>query len=163
MDLAGSERITRTHCTGDRLREANNINANLMVLRTCMETLRDNQIGGGAPKIVPYRDSKLTHLFKNYFDGQGRVAMIVCVSPSSSDYDETIVSLIGNPPCTVCLGWMAPALHVHSLILHPNPFVRACSLYITPILFNTYISMLYLSYLNMLYYNPPSPVCMHST
>lgn len=98
VDLAGSERTTRTHCTGDRLREANNINANLMVLRTCMETLRDNQTGGGASKIVPYRDSKLTHLFKNYFDGQGRVAMIVCVSPSSSDYDETIVSLsLFNP------------------------------------------------------------------
>ncbi|CAI8044875.1 Kinesin-like protein KIF23, partial [Geodia barretti] len=90
VDLAGSERTTRTHCTGDRLREANNINANLMVLRTCMETLRDNQVGGGATRIVPYRDSKLTHLFKNYFDGQGRVAMIVCVSPSSTDYDETI-------------------------------------------------------------------------
>ena len=94
MDLAGSERTTRTHCTGDRLREANNINANLMVLRTCMETLRDNQVGGGATRIVPYRDSKLTHLFKNYFDGQGRVAMIVCVSPSSTDYDETIVSCL---------------------------------------------------------------------
>lgn len=91
VDLAGSERTTRTHCTGDRLREANNINANLMVLRTCMETLRDNQTSG-AIKIVPYRDSKLTHLFKNYFDGEGRVCMTVCVSPSSVDYDETIVS-----------------------------------------------------------------------
>lgn len=24
-------------------------------------------------KIVPYRDSKLTHLFKNFFDGEGKV------------------------------------------------------------------------------------------
>jgi kinesin family protein 23 len=60
-----------------------------MVLRTCMETLRDNQTSG-AVKIVPYRDSKLTHLFKNYFDGEGRVCMVVCVSPSATDYDETI-------------------------------------------------------------------------
>ena len=42
---------------------------------------------------VPYRDSKLTHLFKNYFDGEGKVRMIVCVSPKAENYDETIVSL----------------------------------------------------------------------
>ena len=91
VDLAGSERTARTQCKGDRLREANNINANLMVLRTCMETLRDNQTSDSV-KIVPYRDSKLTHLFKNYFDGEGRVCMVVCVSPCNTDYDETIVS-----------------------------------------------------------------------
>ena len=91
VDLAGSERTARTQCKGDRLREANNINANLMVLRTCMETLRDNQTSDSV-KIVPYRDSKLTHLFKNYFDGEGRVCMVVCVSPCNKDYDETIVS-----------------------------------------------------------------------
>ena len=42
--------------------------------------------------MVPYRDSKLTHLFKNYFDGEGKVRMIVCVNPKSDEYDETIVS-----------------------------------------------------------------------
>ncbi len=41
-------------------------------------------------QIVPYRDSKLTHLFKNFFDGEGKVRMIVCVSPNSDDYDESI-------------------------------------------------------------------------
>ena len=41
-------------------------------------------------QIVPYRDSKLTHLFKNFFDGEGKVRMIVCVSPKSDDYDESI-------------------------------------------------------------------------
>ena len=44
VDLAGSERTSRTNSAGDRLREAGNINASLMVLRTCMETLRDNQL-----------------------------------------------------------------------------------------------------------------------
>lgn len=46
VDLAGSERTSRTQSAGDRLREAGNINASLMVLRTCMETLRDNQSNG---------------------------------------------------------------------------------------------------------------------
>ena len=41
-------------------------------------------------QIVPYRDTKLTHLFKNYFDGEGKVLMIVCVSPREEDYDESI-------------------------------------------------------------------------
>jgi len=46
VDLAGSERTSRTNSAGDRVREAGNINASLMVLRTCMETLRDNQLNG---------------------------------------------------------------------------------------------------------------------
>lgn len=41
--------------------------------------------------MVPYRDSKVTHLFKNYFDGEGKVRMIVCVNPKADDYDETMV------------------------------------------------------------------------
>ncbi|PIK60674.1 hypothetical protein BSL78_02366 [Apostichopus japonicus] len=40
-------------------------------------------------QIVPYRDSKVTHLFKNYFDGEGKVRMVVCVNPKAADYDET--------------------------------------------------------------------------
>lgn len=47
-------------------------------------------------QIVPYRDSKLTHLFKNYFDGEGKVRMIVCISPRAEDYDETIVSFFAS-------------------------------------------------------------------
>lgn len=42
--------------------------------------------------MVPYRDSKLTHLFKNYFDGEGKVRMVVCVNPKADDYEETLVS-----------------------------------------------------------------------
>ncbi|XP_015597469.1 kinesin-like protein KIF23 [Cephus cinctus] len=89
VDLAGSERTNRTKNTGQRLREAGNINNSLMTLRSCLEILRENQ-SQGTNKIVPYRDSKLTHLFKNYFDGEGQVRMIVCVNPRAEDYDETI-------------------------------------------------------------------------
>lgn len=44
--------------------------------------------------MVPYRDSKVTHLFKNYFDGEGKVRMVVCVNPKADDYEETLVSNI---------------------------------------------------------------------
>lgn len=93
VDLAGSERTNRTKNTGQRLREAGNINNSLMTLRTCMEILRENQMTGSSKK-VPYRDSKVTHLFKNYFDGEGQVKMIVCINPRAEDYDETAVSFL---------------------------------------------------------------------
>uniref|UniRef100_A0A3B4V1N8 Kinesin-like protein n=1 Tax=Seriola dumerili TaxID=41447 RepID=A0A3B4V1N8_SERDU len=90
VDLAGSERTSRTRAEGSRLREAGNINQSLMTLRTCMEVLRENQMCG-TNKMVPYRDSKVTHLFKNYFDGEGKVRMIVCVNPNADDYEETML------------------------------------------------------------------------
>ncbi|XP_077173790.1 kinesin-like protein KIF23 isoform X7 [Paroedura picta] len=89
VDLAGSERTNRTKAEGSRLREAGNINQSLMTLRTCIEALRENQTYG-TNKMVPYRDSKLTHLFKNYFDGEGKVRMIVCVNAKAEDYDESL-------------------------------------------------------------------------
>ncbi|KAF4517027.1 hypothetical protein B566_EDAN013220 [Ephemera danica] len=92
VDLAGSERTNRSKTEGARLREAGNINNSLLTLRKCFEILRDNQTnaGNGPPKIVPYRDSRLTHLFKNYFDGEGQVRMVVCVNPNPNDYEETL-------------------------------------------------------------------------
>uniref|UniRef100_A0A673KIM3 Kinesin-like protein n=1 Tax=Sinocyclocheilus rhinocerous TaxID=307959 RepID=A0A673KIM3_9TELE len=90
VDLAGSERTSRTRAEGSRLREAGNINQSLMTLRTCIEVLRENQMCG-TNKMVPYRDSKVTHLFKNYFDGEGKVRMVVCVNPKADDYEETLL------------------------------------------------------------------------
>nr|XP_055030124.1 kinesin-like protein KIF23 isoform X1 [Misgurnus anguillicaudatus] len=90
VDLAGSERTSRTRAEGNRLREAGNINQSLMTLRTCIEVLRENQMCG-TNKMVPYRDSKVTHLFKNYFDGEGKVRMVVCVNPKADDYEETLL------------------------------------------------------------------------
>ncbi|VEN47531.1 unnamed protein product [Callosobruchus maculatus] len=89
VDLAGSERTNRTQNTGVRLKEASSINNSLMTLRTCIETLRENQ-NSKANKVVPYRDSKLTYLFKNYFEGDGSVQMIVCMNPSLKDLEENL-------------------------------------------------------------------------
>uniref|UniRef100_A0A7N6C2J1 Kinesin-like protein n=1 Tax=Anabas testudineus TaxID=64144 RepID=A0A7N6C2J1_ANATE len=90
VDLAGSERTGRTGAEGTRIREAGNINQSLLNLRTCIEILRENQMCG-TNKMVPYRDSKITHLFKNYFDGEGKVRMVVCVNPKADDYEETLL------------------------------------------------------------------------
>ncbi|XP_019934953.1 kinesin-like protein KIF23 isoform X2 [Paralichthys olivaceus] len=90
VDLAGSERTGRTGAEGTRIREAGNINQSLLNLRTCIEILRENQMCG-TNRMVPYRDSKVTHLFKNYFDGEGKVRMVVNVNPKADDYEETLL------------------------------------------------------------------------
>uniref|UniRef100_A0AC35F4R5 Kinesin-like protein n=1 Tax=Panagrolaimus sp. PS1159 TaxID=55785 RepID=A0AC35F4R5_9BILA len=89
VDLAGSERAKRTLNTDERLAESNKINQSLLTLRQCLERLRDNQ-RTQQHLPVPYRDSKLTYLFKTYFEGFGRIRMIVCVNPQASDFEENL-------------------------------------------------------------------------
>ncbi|KAJ3547715.1 hypothetical protein NM688_g5374 [Phlebia brevispora] len=108
VDLAGSERTKHTQTSGERLREAGNINKSLMVLGQCMETMRTNQriiarsleasVDSGSRldtrdvkkglAIVPFRHSKLTEILMDYFVGEGRVVMIVNVNPYDTGYDE---------------------------------------------------------------------------
>ncbi|XP_059138527.1 kinesin-like protein KIF20B isoform X2 [Physella acuta] len=89
-DLAGSERYSKTQATGDRLKEAGNINSSLMTLGRCIETLRHNQLHKDQQKLVPFRDSKLTRLLQNFFNGSGRAAMIVNVSQCATMFDDTL-------------------------------------------------------------------------
>ncbi|KAG2225957.1 hypothetical protein INT45_006653 [Circinella minor] len=91
VDLAGSERHRNTLNSGQRLKEAGNINKSLMVLGQCMETLRLNQLKtqiGKRPAIVPFRHSKLTELFKSSFEGDGKAVMVVNVNPFDTGFDE---------------------------------------------------------------------------
>ncbi|KIY67491.1 kinesin-domain-containing protein [Cylindrobasidium torrendii FP15055 ss-10] len=106
VDLAGSERTKYTHTSGDRLKEAGNINNSLMVLGQCLETIRSNQKKYGMSlsselttrvdsrdvkrtlAIVPFTHSKLTLILSDYFVGDGRTVMIVNVNPSDTSYDE---------------------------------------------------------------------------
>ena len=60
-----------------------------MSLRNCMEILREN-LQNNTRKMVPYRETKLTQLFKNYFEGNGKIKMVLCVNPSAIECDETI-------------------------------------------------------------------------
>ncbi|KAJ8661752.1 hypothetical protein O0I10_002559 [Lichtheimia ornata] len=91
VDLAGSERHRNTFNSGQRLKEAGNINKSLMVLGQCMETLRLNQLKADMGKrqaIVPFRHSKLTELFKSSFEGDGKAVMVVNVNPFDTGFDE---------------------------------------------------------------------------
>uniref|UniRef100_A0A915BAN3 Kinesin-like protein n=2 Tax=Parascaris univalens TaxID=6257 RepID=A0A915BAN3_PARUN len=90
VDLAGSERSKRTGNMGVRLAETSKINQSLLVLRQCFDKLRTNQRGATTLLPVPYRESKLTYLFKNFFEGSGKVRMIVCINPRPEDYPENL-------------------------------------------------------------------------
>ena len=91
-DLAGIERISKTHNVGDRLREANSINTSLLVLGRCISTIRHNQTckDKRSMQVVPYRESKLTRLFRSSFTGSGRCSLIVCISQDHNLFDESV-------------------------------------------------------------------------
>ncbi|XP_034994290.2 kinesin-like protein KIF20B [Zootoca vivipara] len=88
-DLAGSERCTRTHNEGERLKESGNINTSLLILGKCISALKMSQ-QSKLQQHIPFRESKLTHFFQGFFTGKGKVCMIVNVSQSASAYDETL-------------------------------------------------------------------------
>src|SRR3954451_14341494 len=85
IDLAGSERASVTKNRGERLLEGANINKSLLALGSCINALCDPR----KKNHVPYRNSKLTRLLKFSLGGNCKTVMIVCVSPSSSHFDET--------------------------------------------------------------------------
>lgn len=89
IDLAGSERASATKNRGERLLEGANINKSLLALGNCINALCDPR----RRNHIPYRDSKLTRLLKFSLGGNCKTVMIVCISPSSKHYDETLNTL----------------------------------------------------------------------
>lgn len=67
----GSERLSRTHATGERLKEASNINQSLSVLGNVISALVD-----GKSTHIPYRNSKLTRLLQDSLGGNSKTAMV---------------------------------------------------------------------------------------
>ncbi|OQR95964.1 kinesin [Thraustotheca clavata] len=67
IDLAGSERISKTAASGQRLKEAQHINRSLSALGDVIASL------GGNSKHVPYRNSKLTFLLQESLSGNSKV------------------------------------------------------------------------------------------
>lgn len=88
VDLAGSERASATRNMGERMKEGAQINKSLLALSSCINALCMAQRRGARPH-VPYRNSKLTRLLKFSLGGNCRTVMIVCVSPSSKDLEDT--------------------------------------------------------------------------
>ncbi|KAH7645366.1 kinesin-like protein [Dermatophagoides farinae] len=88
IDLAGSERQTKTGTTGIRLKEAAKINLSLTSLSLVIAALTD-------PKatFVPYRNSKLTRILSDSLGGNSKTLLIACVGPAKVNLEETISTL----------------------------------------------------------------------
>ncbi|KAE8976324.1 Kinesin-like protein [Phytophthora rubi] len=91
IDLAGSERAASTGATGSRLKEGAAINQSLSALGNCISALAD--LANGKKVLVPYRNSKLTHLLKDSLGGNSKTIMIAALSPASVNYSETLGTL----------------------------------------------------------------------
>ncbi|XP_077121181.1 uncharacterized protein LOC143776088 isoform X2 [Ranitomeya variabilis] len=102
-DLAGSERISKTEATGQRLVEAAAINKSLTALGQVFTALKTNSLH------VPYRNSKLTHLLQPSLSGQAKACVFVNISPDVKDLGETLSSLqFGSSIQQIALGKPTP-------------------------------------------------------
>ncbi|KAJ3321080.1 Kinesin- protein 12 [Boothiomyces sp. JEL0866] len=90
VDLAGSERVKESKPTLDTFTEALSINKSLLTLGKCISALADPKKTGGH---VPFRDSKLTKLLSDSLGGKGSALMISCISPSQTNFNETLKTL----------------------------------------------------------------------
>ncbi|KAM8973115.1 uncharacterized protein RCH25_018787 [Pelodytes ibericus] len=98
-DLAGSERISKTEATGQRLVEAAAINKSLTALGQVFTALKSNALH------VPYRNSKLTHLLQPSLSGHAKACVFVNISPDNRDVAETLSSLqFGSSIQQIALG-----------------------------------------------------------
>lgn len=87
IDLAGSERQSKTGASAERLKEASKINLALSSLGNVISALAENS------PHVPYRDSKLTRLLQDSLGGNSKTIMIANVGPSAYNYNETLTTL----------------------------------------------------------------------
>ncbi|KAF4673479.1 hypothetical protein FOL47_010532 [Perkinsus chesapeaki] len=112
IDLAGSERQVKSGASGMRLREAGAINQSLSALGMVIKQLSDASSrrvetsgsgssssssssvpSNGVAAWIPFRSSKLTFLLKDSLVGNSKTFMIACISPASTEAEETLSTL----------------------------------------------------------------------
>ncbi|XP_013225759.2 kinesin-like protein KIF9 isoform X1 [Columba livia] len=88
IDLAGSERLSKTGSEGQVLKEAAYINKSLLFLEQIVIALAD-------PKRdhVPFRQSKLTHVLKDSLGGNCNTVLVANICGEAVHVEETLSSL----------------------------------------------------------------------
>ena len=80
--------------TGDRLKEASNINKSLSTLGDVINALSEKNSGkSNGETFIPYRNSTLTWLLKDSLGGNSKTSMLATISPSDANYGESMSTL----------------------------------------------------------------------
>ncbi|NXE56035.1 KIF9 protein, partial [Casuarius casuarius] len=123
IDLAGSERLSKTGSEGQVLKEATYINKSLSFLEQIIIALGD-------PKRdhIPFRQSKLTHVLKDSLGGNCNTVLVANICGEAAHVEETLSSLrfatrmkwittepVINETCDA--GWMVKALEKEIVFL----------------------------------------------
>jgi len=87
IDLAGSERLSKTGASGARITEANIINQSLSALGNVISALAKSE------NFVPYRSSVLTLLLRESLGGNSKTIMLCAISPADDNAEETWCTL----------------------------------------------------------------------
>eukprot|EP01060_Flectonema_neradi_P038921 TRINITY_DN8337_c0_g1_i1.p1 TRINITY_DN8337_c0_g1~~TRINITY_DN8337_c0_g1_i1.p1 ORF type:complete len:1209 (+),score=232.33 TRINITY_DN8337_c0_g1_i1:350-3628(+) len=106
VDLAGSERLTPGPNAGEEtniIKDGININRSLSTLGRVIHALSERSeksqdlkrtsVGESSRNWVAYRDSVLTWLLKENLGGNSKTVMLACISPSSTQFEETLNTL----------------------------------------------------------------------
>ncbi|EGR34618.1 kinesin motor domain protein [Ichthyophthirius multifiliis] len=88
VDLAGSEKISKTNVSGQQLEEAKNINKSLTCLGMVINALTSN-----GKEHIPYRDSKLTRILQESLGGNAKTTLVINISMCSYNDKEILQTL----------------------------------------------------------------------
>ncbi|NXN11695.1 KIF9 protein, partial [Indicator maculatus] len=88
IDLAGSERLSKTGSEGQVLKEAAYINKSLSFLEQIVIALADPR-----REHVPFRQSKLTHVLKDSLGGNSNTVLVTNICGEAAHVEETLSSL----------------------------------------------------------------------
>lgn len=80
IDLAGSEKLSKTGATGLTMEEGKIINQSLLWLGNVINALTEKN------PFVPYRNSKLTQILQDVLGGNSKTTIIIACSPSKFNF-----------------------------------------------------------------------------
>ena len=87
VNLAGSERVGKYYTNSNKIEQAKKINKSLSVLGNCIQNLVSGK------KYIPYRESNLTRILQESLNGNSKTSLIITISPSNINSEETYSSL----------------------------------------------------------------------
>ncbi|ORC92453.1 putative kinesin [Trypanosoma theileri] len=87
IDLAGSERASKSGVSDAAFKEMVAINKSLSILGNCIAGLVNGE------KVISFRESPLTRMLQHSLTGHGRTSIIVTIRPDSPNMQESLCTL----------------------------------------------------------------------